>query len=79
VWQKYNNRLVDSSPKRSYNTHTETKERAMTKREHKYLIATELRDGILVKIFAPQKPSKGRVEGRKMPVFARPVSKYRVA
>jgi hypothetical protein len=51
----------------------------MTKREHKYLIATELRDGILVKIFAPQKPSKGRVEGRKMPVFARPVSKYRVA
>lgn len=51
----------------------------MTKRELKHLIATEMRDGILVKIFAPQKPRKSKIEGRKMPVFAKPVSKYRVA
>ena len=51
----------------------------MTKREQKHLIATELRDGILVKIFAPIKPRKERVGGRKMPVFAEPKSKYRVA
>ena len=51
----------------------------MTKREIKHLIATEMREGILVKIFAPQKPRKERSGGRRMPVFAEPKSRYRVA
>jgi hypothetical protein len=76
------NQTVDLLVKPLYNTHMNTLEHTMTtaqRRLARNIIAQYTQDGILYTVLKPAvKPAKEQA-GRRVPVFAQPKSRYRVA